>query len=493
MSIMSSTIPLVINPSDYTKLQEAYDLLTTKYLKLEHELQWLKRQLFGKKSERFIPNDKQLSLDLDVPFEDVEIQKEEITYTRNKVKKQNGHSRGIMPTHLPFDDTIIEPKEDVSGLKKIGEEITWEYEYTPGSLIIHRYIRPKYERKDQDGITIGQLPSRPIEKGNFGPGFMAQVSVDKYLYHMPLYRQIQRFNRHYGVLFSESTFVDIISKTAFWLESVYVLFKKKVLQSNYIMADETPIPVLIKLSKKKMHKGYYWVYYDPLSKVVVFDFQKTRSRDGPNSFLKDFKGILQIDGYAGYNDVVSREEVIRAACMAHVRRGFDKSLGYNETKAKYALNQIKDWFAVEKESREDNLSYEERLTIRKDSLVESFEEFKKWMIQQIGEETPQSPIRKACNYGLGQWDGFKPFLTDGRVELSNNLVENIIRPVTLGRKNYLFKGSENGAKRGAIIYSIIATAKLHDLDPLQYIKMLLKELPNTKSNDIGKFMPDILK
>ena len=157
------------------------------------------------------------------------------------------------------------------------------------------------------------------------------------------------------------------------------------------------------------------------------------------------------------------------------------------------LNQIKDWFAVEKESREDNLSYEERLTIRKDSLVESFEEFKKWMIQQIGEETPQSPIRKACNYGLGQWDGFKPFLTDGRVELSNNLVENIIRPVTLGRKNYLFKGSENGAKRGAIIYSIIATAKLHDLDPLQYIKMLLKELPNTQSNDIDKFMPDTLK
>ena len=176
--------------------------------------------------------------------------------------------------------------------------------------------------------------------------------------------------------------------------------------------------------------------------------------------------------------------------MAHVRRGFEKALGYNSEKAEYALGVIRGWFKVEAEAKENKLSYEERLLARnKAGLKDSFKEFKEWMQKQCMEEVPSSPIRKASVYGLGQWKGFEPYLNDGRVELSNNLVEGAIRPVTIGRKNYLFKGSESSAQRGAVIYSVIAMAKQHGLDPFKYIKMLLDKLPGEKSANISNYLP----
>lgn len=486
--ISEERVPL----SEHLKLKESYLKLKESHFKLEQELAWLKRNLFGKKTERHISDDGQESLDLGIEPVEVPLEKEHIEYDRKKAsKKKKGHGRGEMPTHLPFKDIVIEPDEDVEGLRKIGEEVTWELDYNPGSLFVTRFIRPKYAKKDDNSIITGKLPARPIDKGNFGPGIISNITIDKYLYHLPLYRQIQKFNQRYAVKISESTASDIIRHCGFWLESIYTEAKKDLFKSSYLMADETPIPVMVKVTKNKIKKCYYWVYHDPLRKITIFEYRKGRSREGPDEFLRDYKsGILQIDGYTGYNNVINKPDITRAACMAHVRRYFEKALGYNREKAEYALGIIRGWFDVESGAKENNLSCRDRLLVRNNAkLKDSFGSFKKWMEKQCEEEMPSSPIRKASVYGLGQWKGFEPYLNDGRVELSNNLVEGAIRPVTLGRKNYLFKGSESSAQRGAVIYSIIAMAKQQDMDPFKYIKMLLDKLPGEKSSNLSNYLP----
>lgn len=469
--------------------QSEYQNLQSTIAQLQNELAWLKRQLFGSKSERFIPNDQQIELDLGIEKSFVEIKNEEISYTRTKVKKTSGHGREEMPTHLPYVDTIIEPQGDTSNCVKLDDEISWEYEYKPGLLFVHRYIRPKYKEKETEKIVIGTLPERPVEKGNYGPGIMSTIITDKYLYHMPLNRQIQKFRNEFQTEFAESTFCDLIKHTVFWLEPMYELHKKELLQASYLQADETPIPVLVKHKKGKTHQGYYWVYYDPVGKIVLFEYKTGRGREGPNNFLENYSGILQVDGYGGYNELVSSKDIKRAACMAHVRRKFESALDHDKSIAEYALGIIGSWFERERDAKKEALTFGQRRAIRNDLMKNEFASFKEWMLKNITSHLPQNPVRKAMSYALGQWSGFDAFFDDGRVELSNNLVENAIRPVALGRKNYMFKGSEAAAQRGAVIYSIISTAKLHGKEPREYIKTLLEKLPAERSTNLESYLP----
>lgn len=341
---METTVPL-------TQFKE----LETKYLQTLHELEWLKRQLFGSKSERFIPNDEQTELDLKIEKSEVKTTEQNISYTRAVKKKTSGHSRGEMPTHRPFEDIVIEPQEDVSSCDKLGDEISWEYEYNPGTLFVRRYIRPKFVNRVDETIIIGTLPNRPVDKGNFGPGIMSTIVTDKYLYHMPLHRQREKFRNEFKVEFAESTFCDLVANTVFWLEPLYKLQKQKLMQSSYLQADETPMPVLTKQNNGKTHNGFYWVYYDPVFKNVIFEYRSGRGREGPNIFLKDFKGILQVDGYTGYDELTSKCDVVRASCMAHVRRKFEAALDYNKSISEYALNTIQKWFEIEQEAKKSGL------------------------------------------------------------------------------------------------------------------------------------------
>lgn len=465
------------------------DKLRSELVKLKHDYDWLKRQLFGQKSERFISNDQQLMLDLGVTPSKVSTKTQTISYDRTTTETKKGHSRETMPTHLPFENVDIYPDEDVEGLEKISTEISWEYLYVPGSLKIRRFLRHKYARPLNDGVIIGALPARPTDKGNFSPEFMAAVTIDKYVYHMPLWRQIKKFNDEYKVVFSESTFCDIIAKTAFWLEAVYQLFKDDILHASYLQVDETTIPVLIKSKKGKAHKGFYWVYYDPLNKMVLFEYCYSRKKEHPFEFLRNYKGIIQVDGYAGYNQILDKEDVAWASCMDHVRRKFEKALSYNKQLAEYALECMKIWYEHEAIARKENYSFKQRRNMRQESIASLMSSFKTWCIEQVKQERPESPIRKACEYAIGQWDGFDSYLNDGRVEISNILVENLIRPVAIGRKNYMFKGSESAAQRGAIIYSIVATAQMHGKNPREYVKELLQKLPGAKAHQIRNFLP----
>jgi transposase len=474
------------------------DQLTNTITELTMQLDWLKRQVFGTKSERFISSaDEQMALDLGISkkenTDDTTEKKKTITYDRTEKKKTKepvkGHGRGKMPDHLPIEKKTIEPEGDLSGMIRIGEEVSWYYEMSaPSSLHIVEITRPKYALPDNTGVTVGTLPTLPVEKGNAGPGFITQILIDKFVYHLPLNRQIAKYKSEYNVDFSESWFCDNTKNGIFWLEAAYIEYVQKILLTDYLQADETPIQVLTKDKKGKTHRGYFWVYRDPVNKIVIFDYRKSRSRAGPSDFLKDFKGTLQIDGYDGYNEIITINDLIRAACMDHVRRRFEKALAYDRERANYALDTMRVWYALEREARENGVSPEDKLAMRKEEIAPSMEAFKTWMLEQVSQVLPKSPIGVALSYALNQWSFFDPFLNDPRVELSNILIENAIRPVALGRKNFMFVGSHEAAQRTAVIYSITATAKLHGYEPFVYIKELLTELPAATSSDLKKFL-----
>jgi len=476
------------------------DQLNNSITELTMQLDWLKRQVFGAKSERFISSsDQQIALDLGV------VKKEEletppatktVTYDRTSKKKSEepakGHGRGKMPTHLPVTVKTVLPEGDLSDMVLINDgedDFSWYYEMdAPASLHIIKIIRPRYALADKSGVAVGPLPVLPVEKGNAGPGLIAQILIDKFFYHLPLNRQIEKYRNEYNVDFSESWFCDNVKNGIFWIESAYNENKKRMLLSDLLQADETPIPVLTKDGKGKTHRGYLWVYRDPIKKIVIFDYRPSRSRAGPTDFLKDFKGTLQIDGYEGYDEIITRNNLKRAACMDHVRRRFEKALEYDSIRATYALDIVKSWYALERDARENNMSPEDKLAMRKELIKPSMEQFKAWMQEQLKQVLPKSPIGVAITYALNQWGYFDPFLSDPRVDLSNILIENAIRPVALGRKNFMFAGSHEAAQRIAIIYSTIAIAKLHGIDPFIYIKELLTELPAATSSDIEKFL-----
>jgi transposase len=464
---------------------------------LKFQIDWFKRQIFGAKSERFIPSDDlQSALELDIVNED-EINKiaesTTITYKRDskpsKAEQMPGHGRGSMPTHLPIKDVTVEPEGDLNGMVKIGEEVSWYFEMDqPSSLHVVRIIRPKYVRPKEDGVYIGNMPLLPVEKGNAGPGLIAQIIIDKYVYHLPLDRQRKKYKNEYNVDFAESWLCDTVKNGSFWLESIYNAYVKKVITCDYLQGDETPIQVLTKDKKGKTHRGYFWVYHDPLQRIVLFDYRKSRARFGPSEFLEDFKGTLQIDGYEGYNEIITRNGLIHAGCMDHARRRFEKALDSDRERAGHALDTMRSWYEVEREAREKGLSQTERFTMRVEKTVPSMEAFHVWMLKQVPLVLPKSLIGNALSYALNQWSFFKPFMTDPRIELSNILIENAIRPVALGRKNFMFVGSHEAAKWPAIIYSLVSTAKWHGYDPFLYIKELVTELPKSKTSDIEKYL-----
>lgn len=472
------------------------DALSNEVTELSMKLEWFKRQIFGAKSERFMPaDDLQMAMELGVVNKeevDDTAQSTPITYHRKSNKKNvpvQGHGRGSMPTHLPIKKTTVEPHEDTTGMVKIGEETSWYYEMDkPTSLHIVMIIRPKYALPEKNGVVIGELPVLPVEKGNAGPGLMAQITNDKYIYHLPLNRQIAKFRQEYNVEFSESWLSDNVGKAVFWYEPIYNEYRKLLLTATYLQADETPIPVLTRDGKGKVHRGYLWVYHDPIRKIVIFDYRKNRSREGPDDFLKDFRGTLQVDGYDGYAEIIARNALVHAGCMDHVRRRFEKALGYDKQRATYALETIGQWYMVEREAKDNGLSFDQRLALRKENVAPSMESFKQWMRNQLTQVLPKSPIGVALQYALNQWEYFTPYLTDGRIELSNILIENAIRPVALGRKNFLFAGSHKAAHWPAVIYSLAAIAHYHGVTPFDYFKELLTELPKANAKDIGKFL-----
>ncbi len=467
---------------------------------MRFQIDQMNRLLYGAKRERFIQNtdETQMTLPFEVEQEpEPEKQQEVITYIRSKNKHENHPGRLPLPSHLPVEEIIIEPKEDTTGLKCIGNEITDQLELVPAKLFIKRFIRPKYIKPTDDtalnheGI-IADLPTFPIEKGIAGPGLLAQIMVDKFVDHLPIYRQIERFSRE-GVKIPSSTLNGWQESVCNLLEPLYDTLKHRVLSQGYLQVDETPIQVLDKSKKGKTHRGYHWIYYSPIEKTVFFDYKNGRSREGPSRLLKNFKGYLQTDGYNVYEIFGKKESVTLLNCMAHARRGFEKALDYDKTRAEYAMGMFQKLYAIEQKAREENLTPEQRHELRLDQSLPILNELGKWIVETYKTVLPKSALGKALAYCIPRWDNLLAYLNDGSLEIDNNLAENAIRPIALGRKNYLFAGSERGAERAAMFYSFFGTCKKNNINPFGWLKKVLEVIPNYKVNQLSDLLPQNLK
>jgi len=473
---------------------EAQNLLIEKdfrITKLETELAQIKRMIFGTKSERFVPEIVPGQTTLDFNLEQIiaaEKEKETLTYTREKKKSGKIHiGRLPIPASIERVKIEIEPTEQTTGLKCIGQEITEELEYKPGSFYVNQYIRKKYANLNGEGILIGDLPSRPIEKGIAGPGLLANIVIEKYVDHLPLHRQIQRFKRA-GMDLPPATISGWINATCRLLEPLYNTLKSKVLAQNYLQADETPIPVLDKDKEGSTHQGYKWVYHAVEIKMVLFDYRPGRSRAGPTEILKDFSGHLQTDGYSAY-EIFDTNQITLFNCMAHARRKFEHALDNDKERAEFVLKQMQKLYRVEEMARDENFSHAQRYELRQTESVPVLELLHNWFKENMMLVLPKSSIGEAMAYSLARWKRLSIYAQNGKLAIDNNLVENVIRPVALGRKNYLFAGSHDAAQRSAMLYSFMGTCKLRSIEPLEWLKNTLAKIPDHKANRLEELLP----
>ena len=460
---------------------------------LKHQVNLFQKALFGQKKEthKSLGDTQQEKLpfekvDLDL-HQDVELS--QITYHRKKAnKKRTDYSKLELPQDMERVVTIIEPEDKTEDMVKIGEDVTEVLAITQQKFFVKKIIRPKYAKQNKEGVTIAPLPSRVIPGGKVDESLLVMLLLDKYVDHLPLYRQIKKYER-LGMKLSDATVGDWTAKTINLLSFLYDRLVYHIQKCSYLQADETTMRVLDKLKKGATHLGYYWVYHSIEQKMVLFNYHPGRDQSAPKDFLQDFSGVLQTDGYAAYDAVIKKNtNITLAGCMAHARRYFFDAQDNKKEMCTWMLDKIQQLYAIEAMARDGNYSYEKRLRLREEKSVPVLNEMKQWLDSNLS-ETPKSPIAKAINYMKVRWNKLILFASDGRLEIDNNLVENAIRPVALGRKNYLFAGSHQAAQRGAIIYSLIATCKLNAIDPYTWLTDVLQKLPDTKSSDLDSLLP----
>lgn len=483
---MASTETITITTEEYKglKAQVAY---------LNFRLSEAMRVLYGVKSERFISPDPEqptlFDLEADQP---TETPTETITYTRSKPGREKKQPLRLeLPPHLERRVEVIEPENIPPDAKKIGEAVTELLEYEPAVVFVRQIVRPKYivEQTDEETrIAIAPLPSLPIPKGNAGASMIAHLLVSKFVDHLPFYRQVQIFKRQHLTI-AESTINGWFNAGCDLLNPLYQSLKTRMLSSDYLMADETPIPVQTQDKPGATHKGYHWVYYDPVHRLVLFDYRKTRGREGPDEMLKNFAGYLQTDGYTAYDHFEKRSEITLLACMAHARRKFEHAQENNPTLAEHALKMFQTLYDVEREIREGNMESAEIMARRREKAKPVLDQMEAWMREQIVIVPPKSAIGMALAYTLSLWPRLIRYIEDSRFQIDNNLIENSIRPVALGRKNYLFAGSHEAAQQAAVVYSILATFKLHDMEPFAYLSKILSIIPDFTANQLHTLLP----
>ena len=483
---MASTEQILIS-------KEEFETLKSENAWLKHQLAELKRLIYGAKSERFVSTNPDQATLFDLPTEQPqENPTEEITYTRNKPQVEKKQPLRLeLPSHLERREEVIDPENLPKGAIKIGEAVTEVLEYEPASAYVRRIVRNKYivEQTDEETrFAIAPLPTLPIPKGNAGASMISHLLVSKFVDHLPFYRQVQILKRQ-KLEIAESTINGWFNAGCDLLNPLYMALKTQMLSSDYLMADETPIPVQTKDKPGATHKGYHWVYYDPVHRLVLFDYRKSRGMEGPDEMFKEFAGYLQTDGYNAYNHFEKQPQITLLACMAHARRKFQHAQENNPSLAGQALEMFRQLYDIERQARENKLEAEDIKALRQEQSKPVLDQMEAWFREQIIVVPPKSAIGIALAYTLHLWPRLIRYIENGRFHIDNNLIENSIRPVALGRKNYLFAGSHEAAQQAAVIYSILATCKLHEVEPFAYLTKILSIIPDYPANQLHTLLP----
>jgi transposase len=472
--------------------------------KLKAQLAVLRRARFGTSSEKIERSIEQLELaleDIEAEEAEIEVSARAVSGRREKAKP----SRQPMPDHLPRQEVVHQaacacPVCGGSDFIRNGEAVTEVLDYVPASFRVVRHVQPRFTCKGCDSDIKATMPSLPIERGKPGAGLVAHVLTAKYCDHLPLYRQSEIYARE-GVDLPRSTMADWVGKAGALLEPLVAKLRAHVFAASRLHGDDTPVPVL-EPGKGKTKTGRLWSYVrdgrawgDETPPAVSYFYSPDRKGEHPKAHLADFSGILHADGYAGFRDLYEATQpdkpaaIQEAACWAHVRRKFfdlTTSPGTHPI-AEETLVRIGELYDIENAIR--GAPPDGRKTIRQRQAKPKIEALRRWWDKMLAELPRSSSTAEAIRYAITRWASLCRFLDDGTIEIDNNAAERAIRPIALGRKNWLFAGSDKGGERAAAILSLIETAKLNGLDPEAYLRDVLARIADHPINRIGELLP----
>ena len=481
-----------------------------KIKQLIDQLSWYRRKFWKPSSEKYIPEDpNQCKIDfdgLDVLPEEEEVikeaEKEIVTYERQKPEKKKQPVRLPLPDHLRREEEIIEPGGIDERWVRIGEEVTEILEHKPGELFVRRIVRPKYVLKEleqpnedaeesEEKIRIGPLPILPLPRSNAGPSLLAELLIGKYMHHLPFHRQLAIFKQS-GVSIPASTVNGWFKGSSDLLRALYYRLREIVLDTDYIQVDESTVPV-IDNKKQRAAKSYLWVVRSVMDNLLFFHYdQGSRAQKVVIDLLRDYQGAVQTDGYEVYSIYEQKKGVLLLGCWAHARRKFTEAMKEDKAGAEYALDQIGKIYKVEAMATDQDMDYEQRAELRKRLAYPILRAFEKWLVQYYPKVLPKGRMGKAISYTYNIFHRLSRYHLDGRYQIDNNSVENAIRPLALGRKNFLFCGNHDAAENTAIMYSLLGCCKTWDVNPREWFIDVLSRIPeynNDYSKDLAELLP----
>jgi transposase len=501
-------------------IEELLDAVAAKDRQIEqihHRLSLLLQRLYGPRKERINPEQLLLFAEMLAQVESAEaLPAEEEPEAAAVVApaRRRGHGRRELPKDLPHIPVVHDLTEaeklcpDCGQPRvKIGQEKSTQLDYQPASLFAIEHIRPTYVCSHcHDHVVTAAKPQQPIDKGLPGPGLLAHVITSKYADHLPLYRQ-ERILERFGVTLSRSTLCDWMARAAVVLTPIYQQMQRAVLASRVIHTDDTPVPVQDP-KQGQTKQGRLWVYLgDEDHPYNIFDYTPNRRREGPADFLKKYRGYLQADAFGGYDGIYLSQPVVEVGCNAHARRKFFEAKDTDPARAHQALAFYRQLYEVERQAadhvekelsrqaptgqgRRQDLLEAERLRLRQEKSVPLLTAICHWLKQEQTTALPKSPIGQAIGYALNHWEALTRYAHHGFLAIDNNWAEREMKKIALGRKNWLFFGSDQGGRTAAVLLSLVSSCQRHSLDPFRYLEDVLYRLPSQAQPPLDELLPD---